>query len=98
MLLDRAPPASIVGGPAALTRAVDALMDSSERLSSDRKNNAGRLFYGFPKTDALMHDPLDPILRALQPEFQQFTAGRSMRDVEHVSALTIADPYGQPLS
>ena len=98
MLLDRAPPASIVGGPAALTRAVDALMDSWERLSTDRKSNAGRLFYGYPKSDALMHDPLDPILRTLQPEFQQFTAGRSMRDVEHVSALIITDPWDKPLS
>jgi hypothetical protein len=98
MLLSRAPPASVVGGHAALTRAIDTLMDSWERLSADRKSNAGRLFYGYPKSDALMHDPLEPILPTLQPEFQQFTAGRSMRDVEHVSALTITDPYGQPLS
>jgi hypothetical protein len=98
MFLDRAPQASVVGGHAELTRAVDALINAWSRLSADRKSNAGRLFYGYPKSDALMHDPLDPILRTLQPEFQQFTAGRSMRDVEHVSALTITDPYGQSLS
>jgi len=41
LILDRAPPSSVGGGHAALT-----------------KENAGRLFYGHPKSDALMHDPL----------------------------------------
>jgi hypothetical protein len=98
MILDRAPKSSVVGGHAALIKAIDTLMDIWERLATDRKENAGRLFYGQPKSDALIHDPLDPILRTLQPELNKFTAGRSMRDVEHVSALTITDPYGQPLS
>jgi hypothetical protein len=68
MILDRAPQSSVVGGHAALIKAIDTLMDIWERLATDRKENAGRLFYGQPKSDALMHDPLDPILRTLQPE------------------------------
>lgn len=98
MILDRAPTASIVGGHAALNAAIDALMDAWERLATDRKANAERLYCGYPKEKALMHDPLDPILSALDPEFQRFKAGRSMRDVEHVSALKITDVYGQTLT
>jgi hypothetical protein len=45
----------------------------------------------------LLHDPLDPLLASLDPEFRRFTAGRSMRDVEHVAALKVTDPYGQTL-
>jgi hypothetical protein len=97
MILDRAPPGDVVGGHAALSAAINVLIDSWEELAIDRKNNAERLFYGYPREKALLHDPLDPLLASLDPEFRRFTAGRSMRDVEHAAALKVTDPYGQIL-
>jgi len=97
MILDRAPPGDVVGGHAALSAAINVLIDSWEGLATDRKSNAERLFYGYPREKALLHDPLDPLLASLDPEFRRFTAGRSMRDVEHAAALKVTDPYGQTL-
>ena len=97
MILDRAPSAEVVGGHAALATAINSLMDSWENLAADKQSNAESLYYGYPKTKALMHDPLDPLLASLAPEYRRFTAGRSMRDVEHASALKITDPYGNTL-
>jgi hypothetical protein len=97
MILDRAPPRDVVGGHAALSAAINVLFDSWEGLATDRKNNAERLFYGYPREKSLLHDPLDPLLASIDPEFRRFTAGRSMRDVEHAAALKVTDPYGQTL-
>jgi len=98
MMLDRAPPGDVIGGHPALNTAINVLIDSWEGIAADRKNNAERLFYGYPREKALLHDPLDPLLASLDPEFRRFTAGRSMRDVEHAAALKITDPYGQTLT
>jgi hypothetical protein len=98
MILDRAPPADVVGGHAALRVAIDQLLDAWEALANDKRANAGRLYYGYPRDKALLHDPLDPLLATLDPDYRRFTAGRSMRDVEHAAILKITDPYGQPLS
>ena len=54
--------------------------------------------YGYPQQRALLHDPLDPLLDSLDPLYRRLTAGRSMRDVEHSSAMKITDPYGQVLN
>jgi hypothetical protein len=94
MILDRAPPADVVGGHAALRVAIDQLLDALEALADDKRANAERLYYGYP----LLHDPLDPLLASLDPDYRRFTAGRSMRDVEHAAILKITDPYGQLLS
>jgi hypothetical protein len=98
MILDRAPPAHVVGGHAALRIAVNQLLDAWEALASDKRANAERLYYGYPREKALLHDPLDPLLAALDPNYRRFTAGRSMRDVEHAAVLKITDPYGQSLT
>ena len=98
IVLDRAPPAAVVGGHGALTQAVDELLDAWEKLASDRKANAENLPYGYPKQRALLHDPLDPLLDSLDPLYRHFRAGRSMRDVEHSSAMKITDPYGQVMN
>jgi hypothetical protein len=45
-----------------------------------------------------LHDPLDPLLDSLDPLYRHFRAGRSMRDVEHSSAMKITDPYGQVMN
>src|SRR5258708_5042830 len=84
----------VVGGHAALSAAINVLIDSWEGLASDRKNNAERLFYGYPREKALLHDPLDPLLASLDPEFRRFTAGRWMRDGEHAAALRLTQPHG----
>ena len=94
----RAPPADVVGGHAALRIAIDQLLDAWEALANDKRANAERLYYGYPREKALLHDPLDPLLAALDPNYRRFTAGRSMRDVEHAAVLKITDPYGQSLT
>jgi hypothetical protein len=53
--------------------------------------------YAHPRERALLHDALDPLLGTLLPEQRKFTAGRSMRDVEHATPLKIVDPYGNVL-
>jgi hypothetical protein len=60
--------------------------------------NAEHLYYGYPREKALLHDPLDPLLASLDPNYRRFTAGRSMRDVEHATILKITDPYGHLLT
>jgi hypothetical protein len=97
-IVDRAPAAAIAGGDTALIAAVDAILDDWDFLADDHRANAETFYYGYPKQKALLHDPLDPLLDTLDPRYGRFTAGRSMRDVEHVSALKVSDPYGQPLS
>jgi hypothetical protein len=98
MILDRAPSAAVIGGHAALSKAVDDLFDAWEKIASDRSANAGDLFYGYPKPRALLHDPLDPLLDTLDPLLRRFRAGRSMRDVEHSALLKVTDPYGNVLN
>lgn len=98
MILDRAPSADVVGGHPALRAAIEQLLDAWELLANDKRANAERLYYGYPRDKALLHDPLDPLLAALNPDYRRFTAGRSMRDVEHAAALKITDPYGQPVT
>jgi hypothetical protein len=98
MILDRAAPAAVVGGHAALKSAIDGLLDSWEKIANDRAANAENLPYGYPRNRALLHDPLDPLLETLDPLFRQFKAGRSMRDVEHSAAMKITDPYGNVLN
>jgi hypothetical protein len=98
MILDRAPPGEVVGGHPTLRAAIDQLLDGWEALANDKRTNAESLYYGYPREKALLHDPLDPLLASLNPEYRRFTAGRSMRDVEHSAVLKITDPYGQPLT
>ncbi|WFU56823.1 DISARM system helicase DrmA [Bradyrhizobium pachyrhizi] len=97
MMLDRAPAADVVGGHTALRDAVERLIDAWEALANDKRANAEHLYYGYPREKALLHDPLDPLLGTLDPDYRKFTAGRSMRDVEHASVLKVTDPYGQSL-
>jgi hypothetical protein len=98
MILDRAPAAEVIGGHAALQAAIDRLLDAWETLANDKRANAETLYYGYPREKALLHDPLDPLLASLNPDYRRFTAGRSMRDVEHTAVLKITDPYGQFLT
>ena len=48
--------------------------------------------------EALVRDPLSPLLKVSGPEYERFKASRSMRDVEHVSSVEILDPFGNALT
>jgi hypothetical protein len=98
MILDRAPPGDVAGGHAALRSAIENLLDAWEVLAADRRANAERLYYSYPRENALLHDPLDALIDAIDPRYRLFTAGRSMRDVEHAAVLKITDPYGNLLT
>jgi hypothetical protein len=88
----------VVGGQAALRALVEELIDLWAGLAADAGSNGGRMYYGYPVGEALMRDPLSPLLRASGPGYERFKASRSMRDVEHVSALQILDPFGNILN
>ncbi|RYC31263.1 hypothetical protein D3273_14185 [Lichenibacterium minor] len=77
---------------------MERLFDTWAELAAAQTGDSDRLYYGYPRTKALLHDPLDPLLPTIDPRFRAFTAGRSMRDVEHASILKITDPYGQALN
>jgi hypothetical protein len=89
---------NVVGGIAALRKEAEDLVDLWIRLAAEATQNGGRFYYGDPVGEALMRDPLSPLLRASGPEYERFKASRSMRDVEHVSAVEILDPFGNALS
>jgi hypothetical protein len=98
VILSRAPAEAVVGGHAALKVIVEGFLDTWRRIADDRRGNAEKLYYGYPGTQALLHQPLDPLLAGLDPDLKAFKAGRSMRDVEHSSALKIIDNFGNTLS
>ncbi len=94
----RAQSMNVVGGLAALRRQVEDLIDLWDRLAAEATQNGGRFFYGYPVGEALMRDPLSPLLKANSPEYKRFKASRSMRDVEHVSSVEVLDPFGNALN
>ena len=95
-IIDRAPDDAIAGGKAALGAAIDRLMAGWIALAADQTATGGDFYYG-PATHALLHDPLDPKLGNLDPMYQAFVAGRSMRDVEATVPLEICQPNGAAL-
>ena len=97
-ILRRASSMNVVGGLASLRQQVEDLIDVWGKLAADATQNGGRLFYGYPVGEALLRDPLSPLLKTSGPEYERFKASRSMRDVEHVSALAVVDPFGNELN
>ena len=94
----RAQSINVVGGLAALRQQVEDLIDLWTRLAAEATQNGGRFYYGYPVGEALVRDPLSPLLKASGTEYERFKASRSMRDVEHVSSVEILDPFGNALS
>ena len=94
----RASSMNVVGGHAALRQQVEVLIDTWADLASDATQNGGRLYYGYPVGEALLRDPLSPLLKASGPDYERFKASRSMRDVEHVSSVEILDPFGNTVN
>ncbi len=97
-IVRRAGSMDVVGGLPALRQQVEELIDVWAALAKDASENGGRLYYGYPVGEALVRDPLSPLLRASGPEYERFKASRSMRDVEHASAVEILDPFGNVLT
>jgi hypothetical protein len=98
VILDRARSAEVVGGIDGLRAAVQELLRAWCETADEQTGTGGKLYYGYPRDKALLHDFLDPLLDSLRPLHRRFTAGRSMRDVEHATPLRIVDPYGNVLS
>jgi hypothetical protein len=94
----RAQSMNVVGGLDALRQQVEGLIDLWIRLAAEATQNGGRFYYGYPVGEALVRDPLSPLLKASGPEYERFKASRSMRDVEHVSSVEILDPFGNALN
>lgn len=94
----RAQSMNVVGGLTALRQQVEDLIDLWTRLAAEATQNGGRFYYGYPVGEALVRDPLSPLLNASGPEYERFKASRSMRDVEHVSSVEILDPFGNALN
>jgi hypothetical protein len=97
-IVRRAQAMNVVGGLAALRQQVETLIDVWAKLAADATQNGGRFYYGYPVGEALLRDPLSPLLKAGGPEYERFKASRSMRDVEHVSSVEILDPFGNALT
>jgi hypothetical protein len=98
VIVSRAPPDDIVGGIVELRKTVRGLLHAWIDTADENTATGGKLYYGYPREKALLHDPLDPLLDSLSDEHKRFTAGRSMRDVEHATPLRIVDHHGNVLS
>ena len=98
VIVSRAPAGEIVGGIDELRETVRGLLTAWMDTVEEGTATGGKLYYGYPREKALLHDPLDPLLQSLSAEHRRFTAGRSMRDVEHVTPLRIVDHHGNVLS
>jgi hypothetical protein len=96
-IVRRAQSMNVVGGLPALRQQVEDLVNLWTRLATEATQNGGRFYYGYPVGEALVRDPLSPLLKASGPEYERFKASRSMRDVEHVSSVEILDPFGNAL-
>jgi hypothetical protein len=97
IVLDRAPPEAVAGGREALRATITDLLAAWVDTADEGTATGGKLYYGYPKDKALLHDPLDPILASLAPAHRRFAAGRSMRDVEHATPLRIVDAHRNEL-
>ena len=91
VIVARAPAEEIVGGVAELRDTVRELLTAWIDTADESTATGGKLYYGYPREKALLHDPLDPLLDSLHDSHKRFTAGRSMRDAEHSTPLRIVD-------
>jgi hypothetical protein len=98
VIVTRAPADEIVGGIAELRQTVRGLLTAWVDTAEEGTATGGKLYYGYPRERALLHDPLDPLLDSLSAEHKRFTAGHSMRDVEHATPLRVVDHHGNVLS
>ncbi len=98
IIVMRAPAEELIGGPDHLRSEVRTLLASWIETTDDGTATGGKMYYGYPRDKALLHDPLDPLLDSLSPAHRRFTAGRSMRDVEHATPLRIVDHHGNVLN
>ena len=96
-IMSRAPQGDIAGGPAALSSAIDGLFDGWLETAAQQTQAGGKFVYA-RGMHALLHEPLDPVIKNLEPEHQAFRVGWSMRDVEATVPLDIRQPNGAALT
>ncbi|TPG55985.1 hypothetical protein EAH89_13705 [Roseomonas nepalensis] len=77
--------------------AVDRLFEGWMLVAEQQTSGGDPFSYG-RGAQRLLHDPLDPALPTLMPTVHRdFTAGRSMRDVEATVLLKVRGPHGEPV-
>ncbi len=95
-IVERAPENAVVGGKAQLAAQIDDLLADWMSVADDQTATGGPFTYA-TTTNRLLHMPLEASLENLRIEQQRFTAGRSMRDVEHNVHLKVRDPNGRTI-
>ena len=79
----------------AVGAAVDRLLDGWMMVAEQQTTGGDSFSYG-KGPQRLLHDPLDLVLPNLMPPIhREFTAGRSMRDVEATVLLKVRGPNGE---
>lgn len=82
---------------AAVAAAVERLFEGWIQVAEQQTAGGDPFRYGVG-AQKLLHQPLDPALPALMPAIhREFTAGRSMRDVEATVVLKLKGPRGEPV-
>jgi hypothetical protein len=77
--------------------AVDRLLAGWLEVAEQQTAGGDPFRYGVG-AQRLLHQPLDPALPTLMPPIHRdFTAGRSMRDVEATVLLKLRGPHGEPV-
>lgn len=98
-ILERAPPGAIAGGLQSLVDAIDRLFAEWSAVAQTQRANGVPFKYGAGRLPGrLLHVPLDPAARDLDPGHRLFTANRSMRDVEMNVRIDVRDPFGGPIN
>ncbi len=91
-LTERAPAAE----KDAVGQAVDRLLGGWTEIVTQQTADGDPFTYG-KGAQRLLHDPLDAALPSLTPIHREFTASRSMRDVEATVLLKVRGPNGESL-
>ena len=96
-IVERAPEGAVVGGNAQLRTQVVGLLEDWISVADEQIAVGGQFTYA-TTNNRLLHMPLEAGLENLTTAHRHFTAGRSMRDVEHNVHLKVRDPNGRPIA
>lgn len=96
-LVARAPD-DIVGGKSALEALIAGLLDDWIEIAREQTEGGGKFFYDKTGPQHLLHAPLDKEIPNLDPRWQRFQAGWSMRDVEPAVRMKPRAPDGNLIS
>lgn len=96
-IVARASENAVVGGKEELAKQIDSLLQDWITIADDQSAVGGRFTYATTNS-RLLHMPLEAGLENLPEAHRHFTAGRSMRDVEHNVHLKVRDPSGRAIA